>query len=225
MTRIFKRRGTAVVAAVFAFISFVMIIAALLSDYWVVADLKREIGNSTRKGGSKHFGMFNGESKENFGLGERQRDFAVKDEFDGITNDDVLWATVGFCILSLVALCALIGLSCFNEFAEPDLTIFGSAGMFICCGTAFLFVLVSICSFAALFEIQLKKNVVRPLDQKRGFSSTDNAHLGYSFWILLGAAGVLLLCPLMIMMKNCRCLHYFKKKKHEITTVDGVMLY
>ena len=90
---------------------------------------------------------------------------------------------------------------------------------------AVLFVLVSICSFAALFEIQLKKNVVRPLDQKRGFSSTDNAHLGYSFWILLGAAGVLLLCPLMIMMKNCRCLHYFKKKKHEITTVDGVMLY
>ena len=78
MTRIFKRRGTAVVAAVFAFISFVMIIAALLSDYWVVADLKREIGNSTREGGSKHFGMFNGESKENFGLGERQRDFAGK---------------------------------------------------------------------------------------------------------------------------------------------------
>ena len=61
---------------------------------------------------------------------------AVKDEFDGVTNDDVLWATLGFCILSLVALCVLIGLSCFNEFAEPDLTIFGSAGMFICCGTA-----------------------------------------------------------------------------------------
>ena len=33
-------------------------------------------------------------------------------------------------------LCRPRKLSCFNEFAEPDLTIFGSAGMFICCGTA-----------------------------------------------------------------------------------------
>lgn len=76
MSTIFKRRGTAVVAAVFAFIAFVMIVAALLSEYWVIADLEREVGNSTQKGGSKHFGMFNGVSKQDFGLGARERNFA-----------------------------------------------------------------------------------------------------------------------------------------------------
>lgn len=75
MATIFKRRGTAVAAAAFAFIALVMIVAALLSEYWVMADLEREIGNSTQKGGSKHFGMFNGESKQDFGLGARKRDF------------------------------------------------------------------------------------------------------------------------------------------------------
>jgi len=225
MASIFKRRGTAVVAAVYAFVALVMIVAALLSEYWVIADLEREVGNSTQKGGSKHFGLFNGESKQDFGLGARERDFAVKDEFEGVANDDVMWATVGFCALSLVVICILIGLSCYNEFTKPDLTICGSAGMYICCGLAFFFLLVSACLFAALFEIQLKKNVLQPLDQKRGFSSTDKARLGYSFWILLGAAGVLLLCPLIILLKNVHCTHYFKTKKHEITNVDGVMLY
>lgn len=224
MTTIFKRRGTAVVAAAFAFIAFVMVVAALLSEYWVIADLERTVGNSTQKGGSKHFGMFNGESNQDFGLGARERDFAVKDEFEGVANDDVMWATVGFCILSLVVICIMIGLSCYNEFTKPDLTICGSTGMYICCGIAFFFVLIPVCLFATLFEVQLKKNVLRPLDQKRSFSSTDKAQLGYSFWILLGAAGVLLLCPLIILLKNCHCTH-FKTKKHEISTVDGVMLY
>ena len=76
MSTIFKRRGTAVVAAAFAFVAFVMIVAALLSRYWVIADLEREVGNSTQKGGSKHFGLFNGVSKQDFGLGARERDFA-----------------------------------------------------------------------------------------------------------------------------------------------------
>lgn len=75
---IFKRRGTAVAAAVFAFVAFVMIVAALLSEYWVMADLEREVGNSTQKGGSKHFGMFEGVSKQDFGLGARERDFKGK---------------------------------------------------------------------------------------------------------------------------------------------------
>jgi len=78
MANLFKRRGTGIVTAVFAFIAFVMIVAALLSEYWVTADLERQVGNSTQKGGSKHFGMFNGVSKQDFGLGARERDFAGK---------------------------------------------------------------------------------------------------------------------------------------------------
>ncbi|CAH3116956.1 unnamed protein product [Porites lobata] len=225
MANLFKRRGTGIVTAVFAFIAFVMIVAALLSEYWVMADLERQVGNSTQKGGSKHFGMFNGVSKQDFGLGARERDFAVKDEFEGVANDDVVWATVGFCILGLAVIAILIGLTCYNEFTKPDLTICGSTGIYVCCGIAFFFVIISACLFAALFEIQLKKNVLQPQDQQRGFSSTDKAQLGYSFWILLGAAGVLLLCPLIILLKNVHCTHYFKTKKHEITHVDGVMLY
>ena len=75
MATIFKRRGTGIVAASFAFIAFVMVVAALLSEYWVMADLEREVGNLTQKGGSKHFGMFTGVSKQDFGLGARERSF------------------------------------------------------------------------------------------------------------------------------------------------------
>lgn len=81
MATIFKRRGTAVTAATFAFIALVMIVAALLSEYWVMADLERSVGNSKQKGGSKHFGMFKGVSKQDFGLGARERDFEGKTKF------------------------------------------------------------------------------------------------------------------------------------------------
>ena len=82
MANLFKRRGTGIVTAVFAFIAFVMIVASLLSEYWVMADLERQVGNSTQKGGSKHFGMFNGVSKQDFGLGARERNFAGKNRKD-----------------------------------------------------------------------------------------------------------------------------------------------
>lgn len=91
---IFKRRGTAVAAAVFAFVAFAMIVAALLSEYWVMADLERQVGNSTQKGGSKHFGMFKGVSKQDFGLGARERNFkgklkAGQKNFEAIFRSDV----------------------------------------------------------------------------------------------------------------------------------------
>ena len=53
-----------------------------------------------------------------------------------MANDDVVWATVGFCILSLAVVAILIGLTCYNEFTKPDLTICGSIGIYICCGVA-----------------------------------------------------------------------------------------
>ena len=53
-----------------------------------------------------------------------------------MANDDVVWATVGFCILSLAVVAILIGLTCYNEFTKPDLTICGSSGIYICCGVA-----------------------------------------------------------------------------------------
>ena len=62
--------------------------------------------------------------------------FSVIDEFEGVANDDVMWATVGFSILSLLMICIMIGLSCYNEFTKPDLTVCGSIGIYICCGLA-----------------------------------------------------------------------------------------
>lgn len=96
MASIFKRRGTAVVAAGFAFIALVMIVAALLSEYWVLADLEREVGNSTQKGGSKHFGLFNGESKQDFGLGARERNFAGTAIAMGLVSTHVNFIVINF---------------------------------------------------------------------------------------------------------------------------------
>ena len=61
---------------------------------------------------------------------------AVIDEFEGVANDNVMWATVGFSILSLLMICIMIALSSYNEFTTPDLTICGSIGIYICCGLA-----------------------------------------------------------------------------------------
>lgn len=58
----------------------------------------------------------------------------VKDEFEGVVNDDVIWVIVGFCVLSLVVICVFIGLLCFNEFIKLDFIICGLVGMYICCG-------------------------------------------------------------------------------------------
>ena len=96
--------------------------------------------------------------------------------------------------------------------------------MLIC--FAVLLLLIAVCLYAALFDIQLKKNVLRPEDQKHGFSSMERARLGYSYWILLGSAGVVALCPLVIYLNKCHITHYFKtSKSHETRTTDGVMLY
>ena len=67
---------------------------------------------------------------------------SVKDEFEGVANDNVMWATVGFCILSLLVICVMIGLSCYNEFTKPNLTICGTIGIYICCGVACKYFLI-----------------------------------------------------------------------------------
>lgn len=77
-----KRRGTAFSAGFLLFCALSMICLAVASNYWVMADLERTVqaeSNTTKviKGGSKNFGLFNGRSQENFGLGtaDRLRDF------------------------------------------------------------------------------------------------------------------------------------------------------
>ena len=82
MGTICKRRGTAFSAGVLLFCALAMVCIAVASNYWAMADLERTVqaeSNTTKviKGGSKNFGLFNGQSQENFGLGtaDRTRDF------------------------------------------------------------------------------------------------------------------------------------------------------
>lgn len=92
-----------------------------------------------------------------------------------------------------------------------------------------LLILVAVCLYAALFEIQLKKNVLRPEDNKVGFESTDRARLDYSFWILLGASGVVIISPCIFLLSKLHLTHYFqtssRTKEPAQTDHSGVMLY
>ena len=80
-----------------------------------------------------------------------------------MANDDVMWATVGFSILSLLMICIMIGLSCYNEFTKPDLTICGSIGIYICCGLAckysclIIHSLRSFCRYRSTDYVSLRK--------------------------------------------------------------------
>jgi len=56
---------------------------------------------------------------------------SVIDEFENVANDKVVWATVGFCCLSIPFICVGIMMSCYNEFSKPNLVICGTIGIFI----------------------------------------------------------------------------------------------
>ena len=75
-----------------------------------------------------------------------------------MANEDVVWVTVGFCILSLAVVTLLIGLTCYNEFTKPDLTICGSTGIYICCGVACKYQKNKITFNLLLFELQDRAN-------------------------------------------------------------------
>lgn len=58
------------------------------------------------------------------------------DEFENVANDDVVWATVGFCVLSFPFILIGIVMSCYNEFSKPNLVLLGSIGICIVHGLA-----------------------------------------------------------------------------------------
>ncbi|XP_031554298.1 uncharacterized protein LOC116291281 [Actinia tenebrosa] len=227
MANIFKRKGCGIIAAVFSIGALVMIIMALVTEHWVYAALLRKGENTTAPGGTKDFGLFDGHVTVNFGLGQRGRDFKVKDEFEGVANDNAMWATLGFALLSIPFICIGIGMLCYNEFSKTNLTICGTLGIFIAHSIAFLLILVAVAVYGILFESQLKENVLRPDDKRHGFDSTGLASLEYSFWVLLGAAAVVLLSPFIFLLSKAHLTHYFKTspKACEAAVADGVMLY
>ena len=86
MAKVFKRRCTGFIAGILALCCMLMVVVAIVSNYWVMADLEREVKtkNTTTqliKGGSKYFGLFSGYSEENFGLGARKRKFTGGNSF------------------------------------------------------------------------------------------------------------------------------------------------
>ena len=86
MGSICKRKGTAFSAGILFFCALSLVCIAVGSNYWAMADLERSVqagSNTTKviKGGSKNFGLFNGKSQENFGLGTADRTRTFKGEF------------------------------------------------------------------------------------------------------------------------------------------------
>ncbi|EDO37104.1 predicted protein [Nematostella vectensis] len=230
MAKVFKRKGMGLFSAIIALAALVLIIVAIITEYWVMADLQRTVlTNGTavsQTGGSKTFGLFKGTSSKDYGLGNRQRNFDVKEEFEEVANNKVVWATVGFCALSLPFICFGLGMACYNEFSKPNLMVLGTLGVFVMHIIALVFLLTAACLYATLFETQLKRNVLRKQDQQDGFSSTDRARLGYSYWILLGSAALVIISPLALLLSKIHVTHYFKTNKpKEMATADGVMLY
>lgn len=80
MANIFKRKGLGIVTAVLSFCALVMIVMALVTEHWAYADLLKMEGNTTAPGGTKTFGLFNGHTVKNFGLGGRERKFKGKNK-------------------------------------------------------------------------------------------------------------------------------------------------
>lgn len=140
--------------------------------------------------GTVHFGLLEGETVLNFGLGSRTSTFNIKEEYDKDENfiDFKLWVAT-IVTLSLAILFGVIGggFSILNVVSNPIEWITGIGGLYVWNTVAGVFNLTCVILWVVLFYTKFKDNVMTKEDKDKGWNSADQASFGYSFWIVVGA--------------------------------------
>ena len=244
MSKIFRRKGLALLSGILCLLAAAIVVAVLINDphkpdtrpwsAWVQANFTRTIqvngaNQVLAKTGWTYFGLFKGYKVKSYSAnyeGLRTHYFEVFKEFKDVFNLKILYAVIGCLVVSGIALILCAGLSFYNEFTKSSYVIFGSLGVYICNGVAFFFMLCAVGLFSGLYHQQIKKNVLTSSEIKDGFNSEDNASLNFSFWILVGACFLPLINMLLTFLNSARAKSYFNKTTTIPTTnVDGMMLY
>ncbi|CAB3993906.1 Hypothetical predicted protein [Paramuricea clavata] len=244
MSKIFRRKGLALLSGILCLLATGIIVTVLINDphkpetrpwsAWVQANFTRTIqvngvNQVLAKTGWVYFGLFKGYKEKSYSgnyQGLRTEYFEVFKEFDNVFNLKILYAVIGCLVVGGIVLILSAGLSFYNEFTKSSYVILGSVGLYIFNGVAFFFMLCAVGLFSGLYHQQIKKNVLKSSEIDEGFNSEDNASLKFSFWILVGACFLPLINMLLTFLNSARAKSYFNKTTTIPTSnVDGMMLY
>ncbi|KAG8234231.1 hypothetical protein J437_LFUL007736 [Ladona fulva] len=132
----------------------------------------------------------------------------LKEEYDFLIWG--LWvATIGCLSLAMIFSVIAAAFAVINTAITPVSTITGIVGLYFWnslagtrvlkgMSTSFIFNLAAVITWTIQFHQKLKDNVMTQEDLAINWSSRDMAHLGYSFWFVVGAVVVSVLNIIVI---------------------------
>jgi len=184
------RRGLILVTFVGCCASLALLSGSLSTDHWVQSDVKR-MTSPFESSGRVHFGLFNGQRELNVGYGWRTYPISV----GALMNAEPdflhfgLWITSVSCVMGCI-LSSLIGafMSIVNTAITPRQTIFGRGSLYFFNIVSLLLSTAAAVAWIVHFYMRMTRNILVQEDRDNHWSSEGHAHLGYSFWLVIGSA-------------------------------------
>ncbi|KAI6175846.1 hypothetical protein M3Y97_00734100 [Aphelenchoides bicaudatus] len=218
--RVFMRKLAIVCSLIVYLLVISLVLAALLTEFWVEANVKRHGVDSDLNIVSS--GLFSGIRQLDYGLGPRRQFFTIIDEIHNNTSfiSKGSWIFIIF-FIALGLLFTFIGLivALLNTLIEEVSTVLGPEGLYIWSTLSFFSYMVSILLFSRQFTSTIVKNVLLPEQIEAGFNSAGLARFGVSFW-LFSAGTLLLFVPCVLIFASSK----HKIKREKVDTFDRTTL-
>jgi len=218
----FKKRSLIFVTFFGSCLAISLLAASLGTKYWVSAQCKRT-ENPEKSNGTVHFGLFSYQAHLNFGLGNRpytegmlevlyrERTFLIYELY--IATIGLVTGGIFFGIIS--AMMAIV-----NTASNPIEAICHIPGLYLWNGIAFFSTLSAIVSWMVQFYLRLTHNVLTYEYKVNGlWSSEGMASFGYSFWLVVIAAGVYVVN--LIIIRTATWDKHEKKKAKQLNPLPG----
>ncbi|XP_046383119.1 clarin-3 [Ischnura elegans] len=191
--------------------------AAMGTMHWVEGHARRT-SNPSDSDGRIHFGLFYGYKNLNVAYGWRRYDIDVM-EILKAEPEFLIWglwvATIACLCLAEIFAIVSAAFAVINTAITPVSTIAGIIGLYVWNTLTVMFNLAAVITWAVQFHKKLKDNVMTQEDLEIHWSSKDMAHVGYSFWFVVGAVIVSIL--------NIVVIYFGTNKPREKKNVNPVM--
>ncbi|XP_078588979.1 clarin-3-like isoform X2 [Branchiostoma floridae x Branchiostoma japonicum] len=171
-----------------------MLATSLGTDFWIQAEVKRDLGNQTLQDGTMNIGLFKGcktfTTIQNCG-------FQVTEEQVGLNityqpSHPMVAATIAFNAGAILMGLIAVIFSAYNVFTNPIETFAGPMGLYIWNGVSALFCLVCLILYAVLYHLYLSGNNLLTLTELDSKFYVATSGFGYSYWLVLGALAAFL---------------------------------
>uniref|UniRef100_A0A7E4UY65 DUF2975 domain-containing protein n=1 Tax=Panagrellus redivivus TaxID=6233 RepID=A0A7E4UY65_PANRE len=200
---VIKRLAIFLSLLVFVF-TFALAFTGLITEYWItVQPLERN--GKTLANSYVHSGLFIGERQLDYGLGPSHEIFSVYREITTKTSffNKLIWIFTLF-FIALGLFWTFIGtvVALINTVIDEKPSILGPSGIYLWCFLSMLSFATGLGIFVLQFFTTIRKNVLLPEHLEAGFSSLNQAELGFSFYLIAGAIGALFIPMVLIFVSN-----------------------